>query len=259
MHKKMSACRRSAFLAALRATGNQTIAAERACVSRSWVSQQRMGNPDFLRESDAAIAEAKARLGAHPARRPPSGWGHLDGVELVVKGSNGRRVQIARARVGQITPAVEDRFLAVLAATCNVKAAYTEAGVSKGAIYTHRKRWRAFAEKWDAAIDEGYARIEIGLVENACNLFSAPELPPELPLPPMSVEQAIHVLHMHKYQVRQLGKRPGLRARPPTLEEVAPSIIRKVEAIKRARGLSEAEMEEAKRDWALRRPSTSSG
>ena len=74
----MSERRRAAFLAALRATGNQTIAAERACVSRSWVSQQRARDPDFRRESDAAIGEARARLeglrtSGEGSRKPPSG------------------------------------------------------------------------------------------------------------------------------------------------------------------------------------------
>ena len=47
---------------------------------------------------------------------PPAGAGQ----------ARGRRVQIARARVKQWTPRVEDRFLATLAATCNVKAACAE-------------------------------------------------------------------------------------------------------------------------------------
>ena len=51
---------------------------------------------------DEATAAAKARLGAHPERRPPSGWGFPDGEELLVKGTGGsgggKRVQIARAR-----------------------------------------------------------------------------------------------------------------------------------------------------------------
>ena len=57
---------------------------------------------------------------------PPSGWGFLDGEELVVQGTGGsgggKRIQIARARPRQWTPRIEDRFLATVAATCNVKA-----------------------------------------------------------------------------------------------------------------------------------------
>lgn len=79
MTAKTSQARKDAFLAALEETGNQTLAAERAKVSRSWVSLHRSGDPEFRRLSDEAIAAAKARLGAHPERLPPSGWGFLDG------------------------------------------------------------------------------------------------------------------------------------------------------------------------------------
>lgn len=257
MSAKIGAARRSVFLKALAATGNVTVSAERARVSRSWVLLHRNADPDFDNGCRAALRHAQDRLGCAEARKPPSGWGHLDGVELVVRGSRGRRVQIGRARLTQISPRVEDRFLATLAATCNVKAAYSEAGVSKGAIYTHRKRWPAFARRWEAAVEDGYARIEMALVENGCNLFSAPEPPPEAPIPPMSVDQAIHLLHMHKHQVHGLGKRPGLTGRRPTLAEVAPSILRKVEAIKRARGVSAADKARDEREWARRRPTDS--
>lgn len=127
MSAKISAARRAAFLKALRETGNQTIAHERAKVSRSWVQLHRSTDPQFKADVAAAVAGARADLSRADGRRPPSGWGFLDGEELVVKGSGGsgggRRVQIARARVKQWTPRIEDRFLATLGATCNVKAA----------------------------------------------------------------------------------------------------------------------------------------
>ena len=76
-------------------------------------------------------------------------------------------MQIARARLKQWTPRIEDRFLAVLAATCNVKAACAEVGMTAASAYAHRKRWPAFAGRWDEAVEEGYARLEFALVENA--------------------------------------------------------------------------------------------
>ena len=253
MAAKMSPARRAAFMKALAETGNQTIAAERAKVSRSWVSLHRKENPEFGRDSDAAIAGAKARLSGSEGRRPPSGWGTLDGEELVVKGTNGVRCQIARARIRQWSPRVEDRFLATLAATCNVKAACAEVGLTPASAYGHRGRWMAFARRWDGAIEDGYARIEAALVENGGNLFSAPDLPPQAPIPPMTVAQAIHILHMHKHKVAGLGRRPGLVARPRTLEEVRPSILRALEAFERGRSLSEADKARDRREWARRR------
>jgi hypothetical protein len=268
MSHKTSPQRRAAFFQALRETGNQTIAAERAKVSSSWVQLHRVTDPEFKSDVAEAVAEARESLswaadqarGARGSCKPPRGWGHLDGEELVVKGSGGsgggRRVQIARARLKQWTPRIEDRFLATLAATCNVKAACAEVGFTQASAYGHRKRWPAFATRWDEAIADGYARIEAALVENGCNLFSTPEVPPEAAMPPMTVAEAIQLLHMHKHQVLGLGKAPGKRRRPPpTLAEMKPGILRKFEAFERARALSEAGKARSARDYARRRRS----
>jgi hypothetical protein len=254
MTAKMSGRRRASFLRALEACGNQTVAAERSCVSRSWVCQERMRNPGFDSDCRRAIASAQARLRSAEGNRPPEGWGHLDGVELVVRGTNGRRVQIARARAGQWTARSEERFLEVFAATCNATAAYEAAGKSKGSAYSHRKRWPAFARRWQSAEEEGYGRVELALVENGCNLFSSTELPPDVPMPPMTVDQALQLLRLHQSQVRSAGRAPGRRPRSKTFEELRPGIVRKLEAIKRGRERSEAEKERDRAEYARRRP-----
>ena len=287
MSAKFGARRIAAFLAALRETGNQTIAAERAKVSRSWVSLHRASDPEFRRAMDEAIAEAKRVLrdassttpdqvrgapqderdgGSRGSNKPPSGWGFLDGAELVVRGTGGagggKRVQIARARLKQWSPRIEDRFLAALAATCNVKAACSEVGMTPASAYNHRNRWPAFARRWDAAVEEGYVRLEAGLIHAAGNFLSGEELPvpsedegPEAladsgRLTGMTVDHAIHLLHMHKHQVHRIGGRPGLRAREPDIEEVRADILRKVAAIKRADARRLARDQE---EWARRR------
>lgn len=265
MSRKMSPQRRAAFLEAVRETGNQSLAAERAKVSRSWVQLHRSTDPGFDAAVRAALRQAQHRLGGHGERKPPSGWGHLDGEELVVKGTGGsgggKRIQIARARLKQWTPRIEDRFLAVLSATCNVKAACAEVGMTAASAYAHRKRWRAFAERWDDAVWIAYMRLENALFSNAANLFSSPELPVEMAMPPMSVEQVIHLMHMHKHQVHGLGRAPGVREppRPKTLDEVRPSILRKFSAFMAAREMSAADKERDRREYAARRPSTGSG
>lgn len=102
MTRKFGEARRRAFLAALEATGNQTLAAERAKVSRSWVQLHRAGDPAFRRAIDDAVAAAKARLVLRQAQderrgcKPPTGWGYLDGEELVVKGTGGPAPEGAR-------------------------------------------------------------------------------------------------------------------------------------------------------------------
>jgi hypothetical protein len=258
MTAKFDDARREAFLAALRETGNQTIAAERAKVSRSWVCLHRSGDPEFKRLSDEAIAAFAGGRGAGNA--PASGWGFLDGAELVVRGTGGsgggKRVQVARARLKEWSPRVEARFLETLAATCNVKAALAEVGMSPASAYNHRKRWRGFAERWDAAVEEGYARIEAGLLEHGCNVFSGERDGPEqLALsPPMTVAQAIHLLHMHKHKVHRLGKAPGKRWKPPpTLEELKPGILRKLDIWLASKEIGEEQRARDEAAWALRR------
>jgi len=249
MSHKTGPARRAVFLKAVRETGNQTLAAERAKVSRSWVQLHRTTDPAFDAAVRAAIEVAKAsfdpstgsgQAGWGGGRKPPSGWGHLDGEELVVKGTGGaalrdaagaapqgerkkgRRVQIARARLKQWTPRVEDRFLAVLAATCNVKAACAEVGLTAASAYAHRKRWPAFAARWDAAILAGYERIDGGLTAAAIALLD-PELPePHLPpiepvVAPMSVDDAIRLVRLHERRAREAWQRHrgGARGRGP--------------------------------------------
>ena len=276
MSAKITAARRAAFLKALEQTGNVTLSAERAKVSRSWVRLHRKGDPAFDEACRAALAAAKAsfdrlRASDEGGRKPPSGWGHLDGVELVVKGSGGsalrdaagaapqderkkgRRVQIARARLRQWTPRVEERFLATLAATCNVRAACAEVGMWPPSAYNHRKRWPAFAKRWDAAVEQGYCGLEMALIETGGNLFSAPELPADAPIREMNAAQAIHLLHMHKRQVKGIGGRPGLPERQPTWEEVGAYFTRALAATKRAERVSEGRKRRDRRERARRR------
>lgn len=234
MSAKMSAARRAAFLAALRETGNRTLAAERARVSPSWVTLHRANDPGFRREIEEAVAEAKARLRSAEGMKPTAGWGSLAGEELVVRGGNGRRVQIARARIRQWTPRSEARFLAVLAATCNVKAACAEVGLSQASAYNHYGRWPAFAKRWNAALENGALRLEMALLENGGNVFSDEDFEPDAPMPPMTPAQAIHMLHMHKHRLLGIGGKPGRWKPPVTLDDVREGILRKIEIIKRA-------------------------
>src|SRR3546814_18437265 len=105
MAVKFSETRRRAFLKALQETGKQTLAAKQAKVSGSWVQLHRSTDPEFKRQVEEAVAEAKARRSTAESPWPPSGRGHLDGAELVVKGTAGpgrRRVRSARGGLRQI-------------------------------------------------------------------------------------------------------------------------------------------------------------
>jgi hypothetical protein len=259
MTRKFSQARKDAFLAAVRETGNQTIAGERAKVSRSWVQLHRSEDAAFRQAVDEAVADAKSALRHAQGEReagctPPTGWGFLDGAELVVRGTGGsgggKRVQIARARVRGWSPRVEERFLATLGATCNVKAACAEVGLTAASAYGHRRRWPAFARRWDTAVEEGYDRIEMGLIECAGSFLSGEALPDAAPISGMTVDHAIHLLHMHKHQVHRIGGRPGLRARELDIEVVRATIERTVDVIQRH---DREQLARDREEWARRR------
>lgn len=58
-------------------------------------------------------------------------------------------------------------FLAALAELANVAAAARVAGVPERSPYNLKRKDPAFAAAWEAAIDEGYARLELLLLRRA--------------------------------------------------------------------------------------------
>lgn len=229
MWKKIRPRQREAFLRALGETGNLTLAAEHAKLSRSWVVKWRGLDAEFDAACRAAVAVARARLGSAEKRGAGKKWRYLDGAELVVKRGNGRRTQIARARRRQWTPRVEARFLAVVAATCNARAGCGEVGMSVSSLYTHLKQWPDFARRYREAVAIGYGRLNGGLTAN-CIAFMDPEIeediPIDLPMPPMTVGHVIRVVRVHDRRLREarqdeewargartLGRPPGRRPR----------------------------------------------
>jgi len=235
MSRKTSHARVEAFFRALGETGNQTIAAERARVSRSWVSLRQSTDPDFRARMAATVEAAKVRLRERATGvGPDAKWRAQDGEELVVRGTNGRRTQIARARLKQWTPRAEARFLAALAATCNVKAACAAVGLSLASAYNHYHRWEGFAKRWDAALETGYDRLEMALIENAQrSLGVAPDYPPDIPLQPMTFDEALRLLRLHTARVRGGRYRRGADQRGPISSDEVLRELRKRLAGKR--------------------------
>lgn len=241
MSKKFSAQRKRAFLGYLAQTGNQTISAERAKVSRSWVQLHRSSDPAFDAACVRAIAEAKAALEAlssaplpnpSPAKGRGAKWRYFEGHELVVRGTGGsgggKRVQIGRAREKQWTPRAEKRFLSALTGTCNVKAACAEVGLWPSGAYEHRKRWPAFFALWEKAEKLGFVRIEAAVIEEGCNLFSEREVEPDIRIEGMTAADAMEALRMHKHNVRGIGKRPGLPERAASPAEIAKALKKRL-------------------------------
>jgi len=134
---------------------------------------------------------------------------------------------------------VERAFLEVLTATANVTAAARAAGVSKVAAYNRRKLWPAFAAAWDAAIAEGYVRLETLLIGAATATLEPAPAPAACEMPEMSVDQAMNLLRLHRASQRGgRGQRYGWRRELPDIEEVRAEIERRLAALRKARGLA---------------------
>lgn len=254
MAAKMCGKRRAAFLAALAATGNRTLAAERAKVSRSWVRLHRSTDPAFRAEMEAAVAASARRLGGASGVGPDGAWRAQVGEELAVRGCNGRWLQVARARLRQWTPRVEARFLRSLAASCNVKRACADVGLSPQSAYDHRNRWPAFAERWDVAIEEGYDRIATAIVASAGAMLGDADMEPEAAIGPMTFGDAIRTLGLNRHRATGEGRAMGRVRRVRSLDEVRDSILAKFEITERAHQATMTPEERAARERALEAP-----
>lgn len=254
--------RRAAFLRALRRTGNAVLAAEQSGVPLPTMRYHQRRDPDFASEWDAALGYAAAAL-----RRKCMAVGDADtdktlGGEYAVGRGKNRPMQVRRARAGVLSLTGERRFLAMLGATANVQLAAEAVGIKSSNIY-RRRAWRPrFAEEMEAALVQGYDRVELALLAGARRGLEADGEPlatwgddaeaAELdPLTRLTVGQALTVLSHHHRSVRLKERRRGGRPEKlPPIEEVRAHILRevvkyeKMEARDRARR-GEAAMERA--------------
>ena len=85
--------------------------------------------------------------------------------KLVVEGKT--RLKKRRASPQTILPEQIELFFATLADTCNVVRSAKAAGFAANWAYRKRKADAAFRNGWAAAVREGYAKLELVLLERA--------------------------------------------------------------------------------------------
>lgn len=139
--------------------------------------------------------------------------------------------QLIRIEGRRWSDAAEARFLDHLAASCNVTAAAEAAGFTRVAIYRRRRNDPAFAQRWQAALEQGATRIEALLLRRAEEALEGFAPDPDLPIPPMSVKDALAILGHHRRAVERGPRSRRQWARPRSLDELSDSILRKLEAI----------------------------
>ena len=150
-------------------------------------------------------------------------------------GENGRAKRI-KTGGAQWSEEAEDQFFDILAASCNVVMAAKATGFAPATAYWHRRRRPEFAARWQQALDQGYARLEMVLVEAACDTMDDVDFDADRPIPKTTVDQAMNVLRAHKNEIKGDGLGgPGRYARRRSLDEVKASIMKKVRAIEAAR------------------------
>ncbi len=247
---------RRAFLRELALSGSVALAAGKCGIDRTSPYQARRNNSAFAASWDRALETAREALsprgiedGAqrlrgdlrpHANRQPPEAPA-CAGARLlpdqIVRSSKTGHPCIARAGPGRWSAKAERAFLAELTASANVSAAARAAGFSTTAAYNRRKLWPAFAAEWDAALREGYARIETLLIHAATNALDPEPFSVAPDAPTMTVAEAMNLLKLHRAGVH--GGKPqryGWRQQEPDIEEVRAEILRKVAAMERVRG-----------------------
>lgn len=77
------------------------------------------------------------------------------------------RLRKRKASRQSIKPEQVETFFAELADTCNVERSARTAGISKAWVYERRKFDAQFRQRWIGAVREGYAKLELVLLERA--------------------------------------------------------------------------------------------
>jgi hypothetical protein len=169
---------RRGFFVGLAASGNATLAAKRAGISRTCVYRWRHKDAGFADEWQAALrrfarragrhgepgaARSKPRAKAAPARQGP----------LIARRTRGGRPQLAAARASDWNEDKEAAFFAELGASLNVTAASRAAGFASKTAWMRRRADAAFSRRWAAVMEEGRHRLELRLMELAARDIGA--------------------------------------------------------------------------------------
>lgn len=123
---------------------------------------------------------------------------------MVVRLKSGK-LQLRRAQAGKLTREAEQAFLAALSATCNMSLAAAAVGADPHAFYRRRKKDPGFAREVRLALQTGYDRLELALLESMPpSAYEHDEWrhndPPAIP--PMSASQALQQMYLHQKEAR---------------------------------------------------------
>lgn len=257
------------FLLALVRTGEVREAAKWAGVDFTTAYARRKKYADFaaawddalaLRKTMVAEAEADAlrgldALGAPPLPNSSPAEGRGAFHDMLSPGSaplsptspaSGRGAQVKRVNSARWSEARERRFFDELVASANVRRAAEAAGVSSQAVYARRAKSAVFRRRWDQALANGRAGIEMGLVAEAKRSLDPDEMDLPAPDPRVTVSEAIKITQMSQSGGTARGRSGGpaafeddeAQAHEQAMEELRARLQRKIEGL-RARMVSD--------------------
>lgn len=154
-----------------------------------------------------------------------SGTAHRTrGGEPVVVQRRDGKLQLRSAQPGKLTKQCEQAFLSALLATANIRLSAAAAGASVAAFYRRRRRNPAFAREMRLALQMGYERLEMALLESADPASHADDAwrhNDPSPIPPMTANQALQLLHLHQ-ETRLQAEPPHIKRRRGESREARP-------------------------------------
>jgi hypothetical protein len=128
-----------------------------------------------------------------------------------VKRAAVKRAAVKRPKVRRPVAAARARFLDILAQSANVTEAAKKARMTTSAFYQHRRTDAAFRALWQAALCEGYARLETDLLAEALAAPDTEVSDAEIKARLHKQRLALALLAAHRAAVR--GE-PRIAARP---------------------------------------------
>lgn len=157
-------------------------------------------------------------------------------MEEIVEGKT--RLKKRRASAQTITPEQIETFFLTLAETCNVVRSARTARFSANWAYRRRRFDAAFRNSWAAAVREGYARLELVLLERA--IKGTPKLVKtargtDRVMREYSTALAVALLRRHSETADSLAHEPS----DDELKEVRDRILEKLEGLRRRKQSSE--------------------
>jgi hypothetical protein len=177
--RMISSAQRLAYLRTLADTGNATLAAAHAGVSREWAYKKRKADARFDRLWREMVALAKARLPARVNRDRADGW----------------------------TAEKEARFIERLGQTCSVWLASAEVGLTTTSAYNRRRVRPGFAAAWDEARRIGWPPADKPWMEAAICFFEGTTPSPGNPVRFTSISEVLEAMKGNLFGVRRPRRR----------------------------------------------------